>query len=112
MYTMNKIDSSANQFAKLVAVVMLSIFLAACAGGRTSKSTGDMIDDSVITTKVKAEIANDLGIATAANINIETYKGTVQLGGFVDDAATRQRAEAAARRVKGVTNVENRLSLK
>ena len=92
----------------LLTVILTAVFfLGGCAGSSTSESTGEYVDDSVITTKVKAGITNDMGVGAAASINVETFKGTVQLSGFADSENARTQAAAIAARVKGVRRVEN-----
>ena len=85
--------------------------IAGCAGGVHKESTGEYIDDSVLTSKVKAEIFND-PMLKVLQINVETYKGVVQLSGFVNSAAASVRAEKLAFSVKGVKSVENNIVVK
>jgi hyperosmotically inducible protein len=82
-------------------------------GASTTKhqSTGDYIDDAVITTKVKAAILNEESLKSA-EINVETYKGVVQLSGFVSSTPDIARAVEVTRGVKGVTSVKNDMRLK
>ncbi len=82
-----------------------------CASSPTQSSAGEVIDDSVITTKVKAAFVEDKAVA-AMNINVETYKGTVQLSGFANSAAEMSRAVELARGIKGVKSVKNDIRLK
>ena len=82
-----------------------------CASSPTQSSAGEVIDDSVITTKVKAAFVEDKAVA-AMNINVETYKGTVQLSGFANSASEMSRAVEIARSVKGVRSVKNDIRLK
>jgi osmotically-inducible protein OsmY len=82
-----------------------------CASTSTQSSAGEMIDDSVITTKVKAAFVEDKTVA-AMNINVETYKGTVQLSGFANSASEMSRAVEIARSVNGVKSVKNDIRLK
>ena len=89
--------------------------VAGCAGhdaSSTHRSAGEFTDDAAITAKVKSAIATDVGARTAAAVNVDTYRGTVQLTGFVDDKDTAQRAEAAAKKVSGVRSVKNSIRLK
>jgi osmotically-inducible protein OsmY len=88
--------------------------VAGCAGHdeSTHRSAGEFTDDAAITAKVKSAIATDVGARTAAAVNVDTYRGTVQLTGFVDDKDTAQRAEAAAKKVSGVRSVKNSIRLK
>ena len=85
--------------------------LAGCAATKKQESTGEYIDDSWITTKVKAEILNEPTLKSA-EINVETFKGSVQLSGFVTSAANIDKAVSIARNVKGVTAVKNDMRLK
>jgi osmotically-inducible protein OsmY len=82
-----------------------------CASTRTHESTGEYIDDSVITSKVKAAILDDPALKYF-QISVETYKGIVQLSGFVDSAEAVRRAGQAASGVQGVTSVRNDLVVK
>lgn len=101
-----------NQFIKLLFIgLFLFIFAAGCAGNYKTESTGEYIDDSVLTTKVKAEIFNDPELKVF-QINVETFKGEVQLSGFVNSAAASARAEKVTRSVKGVQSVKNSLVVK
>ena len=85
--------------------------LTACAGGPRTEGTGEYVDDTVITTKVKAAVFNEASLKSA-EINVETFKGRVQLSGFVNSQADINRAVALAREVKGVSTVANDLRLK
>jgi osmotically-inducible protein OsmY len=99
------------------AALLLAAMLGAtgCAGPADSaahRSAGEFTDDAAITAKVKSAIATDVGARTAAAVNVDTYRGSVQLTGFVDDRETAQRAEAAAKKVSGVRAVKNSIRLK
>ena len=85
--------------------------LAACATGPTERGTMRVIDDSSITSRVKTEIARNVGVDPALNVNVTTYRGVVQLSGFVDSRDAIVRAEQAARSVSGVAAVKNDLVL-
>lgn len=97
----------------------LSTFLAAaallsmvgCASTANKEGTGEYVDDSVITTKVIAAIFDDPDLKSA-EINVETFKGVVQLSGFVKAKESINKAGTVARGVKGVTSVKNDLRLK
>ncbi len=105
---MNKIGFS----RQLVIVVFLMAFIGGgCAGTQTSESTGEYMDNSVITAKVKAAILED-PILKVFQINVETFKGEVQLSGFVDSAEASARAVQITRRVKGVISVKNSMAVK
>lgn len=82
-----------------------------CAGSPTQESTGEYITDSWITTKVKAALVED-PLVRAAEVNVETFKGTVQLSGFVSSNAAMDQAVRVARGIKGVTSVKNDMRLK
>jgi hyperosmotically inducible protein len=102
---------------KLIAVALATAAgagLGACASKEpeTKRSTGEFASDAALTAKVKSAIATDVGARTAAAINIETYRGVVQLTGFVDSRDQANRAEAAAKKVDGVRSVKNDVRIK
>ncbi len=99
-----------NKF-KLILGFLLAVTIAGCAGGTTHESTGEFLDDSVLTTKVKTSILGDSRLKLL-QINVETFKGVVQLSGFVDSANAAARAVELARTVKGVKSVNNSLIVK
>ncbi len=82
-----------------------------CAATPTKESTGEFVDDATITTKVKAAFLHDDYIKSS-DISVETFKGTVQLSGFVDNSAQKYRAGEVARGVNGVRDVKNNLTVK
>ena len=87
--------------------------VAGCASSpETKRGTAEFADDAALTAKVKTAIATDVGARAASAINVETYKGVVQLSGFVDNREMADRAVAAARKVSGVQNLKNDLRLK
>ncbi len=90
--------------------ILLSVFLG-CAATQTRESTGQYVDDSVITTQVKTLLAND-DFLKSFQISVETYKGVVQLSGFVNSEQASDKAGQIARSVKGVTSVKNNLIVK
>jgi osmotically-inducible protein OsmY len=94
----------------LVLFMLIATF-AACASTRTRESTGEYVDDSGITTKVKSLLASD-DFLKSFEISVETYKGTVQLSGFVDSQKAVDKAGEIARSVKGVKSVKNNLNVK
>jgi osmotically-inducible protein OsmY len=101
------------QFARisiLVAAVALTT-LAGCASTHRHESTGQYMDDAAITTKVKAAIFNDPTLKSA-EINVETFKGRVQLSGFVSSRASIDHAVVVARGVTGVTSVADDMRVK
>lgn len=97
-------------FSAFFLTLMLVSFLG-CASTAKQEGTGEYIDDSVITTKVKAAIFNEPSLKST-EINVETFKGVVQLSGFVNSRADENKAVEVARSVKGVTSVKNDMRLK
>jgi len=95
--------------ALFVAVSLVSVV--GCASGPQKEGTGEYIDDTAITTKVKAAIFNEPSLKSA-EINVETFKGVVQLSGFVKERADIDKAAAVARGVSGVKSVKNDMRLK
>ena len=85
--------------------------LGGCAATTTHEGTGEYIDDSVVTAKVKASIFNEPSLKSS-EINVETFKGEVQLSGFVADPGDVQRAVDVARNVQGVKTVVNDIHVK
>lgn len=97
--------------ARLMAIAFAAALAAGCASTESSKSTGEYIDDAAITAKVKTALIRDDSL-DANDINVETYKGTVQLSGFVDSEDDIDAAEEVAGNIEGVTNVRNDLRVK
>ena len=99
---------------KMILALLLALGFAAmlgCASTSSKEGTGEYIDDTVITTKVKAAILNEETLKSA-EVNVETFKGVVQLSGFVNSEADIAKAAQVAREVKGVTSVKNDMRLK
>lgn len=96
----------------VVAAAILVTVLSACSATPDSRATGQVIDDSAITARVKTEIAKGQGLTQAASINVDTYRGVVMLAGFVDSKQQMDTAVAAATAVTGVEKVINNLRLK
>ena len=94
------------KITRIFAGALFALALAACAGSPKQESTGEYIDDTALTAKVKAALVNDPMVSALA-VNVETFKGTVQLSGFVKSAAERERAHKVAHTVSGVTRVRN-----
>jgi osmotically-inducible protein OsmY len=94
----------------LVCIVLLAAFVG-CAATPENKSTGQYVDDSVITTKVKAAIFKESTLKTL-QISVKTFKGVVQLSGFVDSGQSVTKAGEVAERVDGVVSVRNDLVVK
>lgn len=93
----------------LTLVLILSVV--SCAGSKVSESTGEYFDDTVITSKVKAALMSDSRIRSG-DISVETFKGVVQLSGFVNSSGVITRAVEISRKVKGVKAVNNSLVAK
>ena len=87
------------------------VVITGCASTAKHEGTGEYVDDAVITTKVKAVILNEPTLKSS-EINVETFKGTVQLSGFVSSSANIDKAVEVTRTVKGVTSVKNDMRLK
>ena len=99
----------------LAAILALSTGVATlstgCAGSATRESTGEYIDDATMTTKVKAAFVKD-PLVKALDVKVDSFKGTVQLSGFVDTAEQKARAAQIAAGISGVTSVKNNITVK
>ena len=95
----------------LAAVMAGTSLIAACSSTPTQQSTGQAIDDGVVTAKVKAKLIED-PVTKAHQINVDTFKGTVQLSGFVESDQARTRALQIARDVDGVKQVKDALQVR
>jgi hyperosmotically inducible protein len=82
-----------------------------CAGNSTNESAGEYIDDTWITTRVKAALVGD-PVVKATEVNVETFKGVVQLSGFVESDEAMNKAVEIAREIPGVSSVENDMRVK
>lgn len=103
-----------NQISKYFSALFLAITLVTavgCASTSKQEGTGEYVDDSVITTKVKTAILNEPTLKVA-EINVETFKGVVQLSGFVTSAAMASKAVEVAGKVSGVKSVKNDMRVK
>jgi hyperosmotically inducible protein len=94
----------------LAAVLSAGLALGGCAATDTQRAAGETIDDSVITAKVKAALI-DNDIVDAGEVNVNTYRGVVQLSGFVDSNDEKTQATQATRAVDGVKEVRNDLKV-
>ena len=92
-------------------LLMLIVTFAACASTPTRQSTGEYVDDAVITAKVKSLLAKD-DFLKSFEIGVETYQGTVQLSGFVNSQQAIDKAGEITKDVKGVKSVKNNLIVK
>lgn len=102
------------QLSKYFSALFLAltlVFVVGCASTATQEGTGEYVDDSVITTKVKTAIFNEPSLKVA-EINVETFKGVVQLSGFVSSQDAANKAIALARGVGGVKSVKNDMRIK
>jgi osmotically-inducible protein OsmY len=100
-----------NIVINILVLLMLILTLAACAATSTRESSGEYVDDSVITTKVKSLLAAD-DFLKSFQISVETYQGTVQLSGFVNSQKAVDKAAEIVRSVKGVKSIKNNLIVK
>jgi len=85
--------------------------VAGCASTPTSRATGQVIDDASITARVKTALAKDEGLRDAVDVNVDTYRGNVQLSGFVNSPDVARRAAQIARSIEGVQTVTNNLQV-
>ncbi len=101
------------QLKYLSTIILAVIFTAmlGCASTPKHEGTGEYIEDSVITAKVKTAVLNEPTLKSS-EVNVETYKGVVQLSGFVNSEDDIKKATEVARAVKGVTSVKNDMHLK
>ena len=100
-----------NMFIRCFVILMLIASFVACASTSKQEGAGEYVDDSVITTKVKSLLAAD-DFLKSFQIGVETFKGTVQLSGFVDSPKAVDKAVEITRSVKGVSSVKNNLIVK
>ncbi|MGH7995835.1 MAG: BON domain-containing protein [Opitutaceae bacterium] len=92
-------------------VALAGLGAGGCAATTTRESTGEYVDDSAITAKVKTALIGDPAVKSF-QIDVTTFRGIVQLSGFVDNAVQRAAAQRDAQGVAGVRQVEDRISLK
>jgi hyperosmotically inducible protein len=103
-----------NRNVLVAAVAATALALGACATQQEGKkeTAGQYIDDATVTAKVKTAIASDVGMKAASNVNVETYRGVVQLSGFADSEEQASKTVAAAKKVDGVRSVKNDIRVK
>lgn len=99
------------KFLSLACIILLAASLVACAGDAQQRSTGEYIDDSAITARITTALINDPDIS-AAEIDVEVYRGAVQLGGFVSSQTAIDKAVQVTREVDGVERVENNMQIR
>ena len=98
-------------FALLASTAVLGLAAAGCSATATRESTGEYVDDSAITAKVKTALIGDPAVK-AFQINVKTFRGVVQLSGFVDNQNEKDAALQDAQKVPGVQQVQNDIALK
>jgi len=99
---------------KYISTIVLAVMFATllgCASTSKQEGTGEYLDDGVVTTKVKAAIFNEPSLKSS-EIKVETFKGVVQLSGFVSTQADVDKAVEVVSRVKGVTSIKNDMVVK
>lgn len=99
------------RFAALMLAALMGGTMVACTSTPTQQSTGEAIDDGVVTAKVKAKLVED-PVTKAHQINVDTFKGVVQLSGFVETNEARVRALQIAREVDGVKQVKDSMEIR
>lgn len=107
----SKLTKGNRPAALLVAAMLGTSLIAACSSTPTQQSAGEAIDDGVVTARVKAKLIED-PVTKAHQINVDTFKGTVQLSGFVEDEQARARALQLARDVDGVKQVKDGMQVR
>jgi osmotically-inducible protein OsmY len=102
-----------------LAIIAAALALGGCASNTQTSSQdsgketpGQYVDDATVTAKVKTAIASDVGVKAASNVNVETYRGVVQLSGFADSEDQAAKAVTAAKKVSGVRSVKNDIRIK
>jgi osmotically-inducible protein OsmY len=103
--------NSKRRILHLIVCLVVTVALAACAGDRTTRSTGQVIDDNAIAAKVKTALIADPDVK-GMQINVDVRNGIVQLNGVADNATNVQKAVRIARNVEGVAEVRNNLALR
>jgi len=101
----------ASKYFSAVFVAIALVCAVGCAPSTQHEGTGEYVDDSVITAKVKAAVLKE-DTLKSAEINVETFKGVVQLSGFVNSQADINKAAQLARGINGVTSVKNDMQVK
>jgi len=96
-----------NHIVRIATAALLAVVVSACSVVEGKQSGEEYMDDASITTKVKTQLASDVGLSPANQISVETSNRVVQLSGFVDSAAHKAQAESIARGVEGVESVKN-----
>jgi hyperosmotically inducible periplasmic protein len=102
---------SIRKTGQLAAVALSLLAATACSATRTQKTAGETLDDAVVTTRVKAALIKEPS-TKARSIDVETFRGIVQLNGFVESSTEKNSATRVARGVDGVKEVRNNLSVR
>lgn len=110
-HNMRRVTMYPIKFRSAPFLALLMIVVVGCAGTSTRESTGEYIDDTWITTKVKAALVED-SVVKASEVNVETFKGIVQLSGFVTSKEAMDQAMVLAANVDGVSSVRNDMRIK
>ena len=108
---LRKVTTGNGTAAVLVAMMLGTSLIAGCSSTPSQQSTGEAIDDGVVTAKVKTKLIED-PLTKAHQINVDTFKGTVQLSGFVETDQVRSRALELARDVDGVKQVKDAMQVR
>ncbi len=108
---MNKTMTQLGKYLSPLFVAVALVSVAGCASTPKQEGTGEYVDDTVITGKVKSAILNEPSLKVA-EINVETFKGIVQLSGFVSSQAAATKAVEVTRTVGGVKSVKNDMRIK
>jgi osmotically-inducible protein OsmY len=98
--------------AALALAAATALGAAGCASPDRQSQRAEVSDDAALSAKVKSAIATDVGARAASSINVETYRGVVELSGFVDNPEMANRAMSAAKKVSGVKTLKNDLRVK
>ena len=106
-----KIDMKKTNYLSAILIAVICTLAAGCVSTTTQESTGEYFSDTWITTKVKTMLAKD-AVVKATEVNVETFKGEVQLTGFVTSAAAMDQAVVIARNIEGVKSVKNGMQVK
>jgi osmotically-inducible protein OsmY len=107
----DSIMRTVNKYLSAIVLAVSLVSVVGCASTAKQEGTGEYMDDTVLTTKVKAAIFNEPSLKSA-EINVETFKGVVQLSGFLTSQADVNKAVAVARGVSGVKSVKNDMRVK
>jgi osmotically-inducible protein OsmY len=99
------------KLTQILGALSLAVIMTGCAGNQYERSTGESVDDTATTARVKHALAGDK-VYRYPNVKVTTFKGNVQLSGFVDNNDQKSKAGDLAKAVQGVKDVENRITVK